>query len=115
MKSSIRILHGIASRYHLLHNIKQRAYSSFKVSSVVVDLRSDTVTAPSRPMLEAALYAKTGDDVMGEDPTVLELQDHVAKLFGKQEGLFVPTGTMRCVDAVFGREIPTPRSYCTCE
>ena len=52
------------------------------------------MTTPSRPMLEAALTAPTGDDVMGEDPTVKELQDSAAKLFGKEAGLFVPTGTM---------------------
>lgn len=59
-----------------------------------VDLRSDTVTQPSKPMLEAAVNAKTGDDVMGEDPTVLELEEKVADMFGKEKGLFVPSGTM---------------------
>lgn len=44
-------------------------------------------------MLEAALHCPTGDDVLGEDPTVLELESHVAGLFGKKAGLFVPTGT----------------------
>jgi threonine aldolase len=51
-------------------------------------------------MLEAALTAPTGDDVLGEDPTVLELQDYVADLFGKEAGLFVPTGTMSNLTAV---------------
>jgi len=60
----------------------------------VVDLRSDTVTAPSRPMLECALTAPTGDDVFSEDPTVLELEAYMADLFGKEKALFVPTGTM---------------------
>ena len=59
----------------------------------VVDLRSDTLTAPSRPMLECALTAKTGDDVFSEDPTVLELEDYMANLFGKEKALYVPTGT----------------------
>jgi threonine aldolase len=45
-------------------------------------------------MLESALVAPTGDDVMAEDPTVLELESYVADLFGKEKGLFVPTGTM---------------------
>lgn len=60
----------------------------------VVDLRSDTLTSPSRPMLESCLQARTGDDVMGEDPTVLELESYVANMFGKEKGLYVPTGTM---------------------
>lgn len=60
----------------------------------VVDLRSDTLTAPSRPMLECALTAPTGDDVFSEDPTVLELEAYMADLFGKEKALYVPTGTM---------------------
>ncbi len=60
----------------------------------VIDLRSDTVTKPSRGMLEAMLSAKVGDDVFGDDPTVNALQSAVAKLLGKQAGLFCPSGTM---------------------
>lgn len=71
---------------------KHRAFSTSNVP--VVDLRSDTLTAPSREMLECALTAPTGDDVFSEDPTVLELEAHMATLFGKEKGLFVPTGTM---------------------
>ena len=79
--------------------IFQRRYASIRKSNAValdrvVDLRSDTVTQPSRPMLEAAMRCQTGDDVMGEDPTVRELESYVARLFGKQAGLFVPSGTM---------------------
>ncbi|HLX11647.1 MAG TPA: low-specificity L-threonine aldolase [Bacteroidota bacterium] len=59
-----------------------------------IDLRSDTVTRPSRPMLEAMMNAEVGDDVFGEDPTVNALQKRVAKLFGKEDALFVPSGTM---------------------
>jgi len=72
----------------------------FFSSSKVVDLRSDTVTAPSRPMLEAALTAPTGDDVMGEDPTVLELEAYMANLSGKAAALYVPTGTMSNLVAI---------------
>mgnify|MGYP001061012463 CR=1 FL=1 len=60
----------------------------------MIDLRSDTVTRPSREMLDAMLRATVGDDVYGEDPTVNDLQDFVASLFGKESALFVPTGTM---------------------
>jgi len=59
-----------------------------------IDLRSDTVTKPSRGMLEAMMKAEVGDDVFGEDPTVNALQERVAGLFGKEAALFVPSGTM---------------------
>jgi len=60
----------------------------------VVDLRSDTITQPTATMLQAATEAATGDDVMGEDPTVNALEAYAADLFGKERALFVPTGTM---------------------
>lgn len=66
----------------------------------VVDLRSDTVTLPTPAMFEAACTAPLGDDVMGEDPTVLELQSYMAALFGKEAGLYVPTGTMSNLVAI---------------
>ena len=59
-----------------------------------IDLRSDTVTKPSKAMLEAMLSAKLGDDVYGEDETVNKLQEKCAKLSGKEDALFVPTGVM---------------------
>jgi len=59
----------------------------------VIDLRSDTVTRPSRGMLNAAVVAKLGDDVYGEDPTVSALEEKVAQLLGKEKALFLPTGT----------------------
>ena len=59
-----------------------------------IDLRSDTVTKPSRPMLEAMMNAEVGDDVFGEDPTVNRLQQRIAVMLGKEGALFVPSGTM---------------------
>ena len=59
-----------------------------------IDLRSDTVTKPSRAMLEAMMIAEVGDDVFGEDPTVNLLQQRVAEMFNKEAALFVPSGTM---------------------
>ena len=59
-----------------------------------VDLRSDTVTRPSRGMRQAMAGAEVGDDVYGEDPTVNRLQARVAELLGKEAGLFVPSGVM---------------------
>ena len=59
-----------------------------------INLVSDTVTKPTQGMLEAIAVAKVGDDVYGEDPTVIELQEKAAKLFGKEVGLFCASGTM---------------------
>ncbi len=59
-----------------------------------VDLRSDTVTRPSPGMRRAIAEAVVGDDVIGDDPTVQQLEARVAELCGKQAALFVPSGTM---------------------
>lgn len=58
-----------------------------------IDLRSDTVTKPSRAMLEAMMQAELGDDVFGEDPTVNALQTYAAELFGMEAALFCSSGT----------------------
>jgi threonine aldolase len=60
----------------------------------MIDLRSDTVTRPTPAMLEAMAKAMVGDDVFGEDPTVNALEERMAALFGKEAGLFCPSGTM---------------------
>ncbi|MCC6283901.1 MAG: aminotransferase class I/II-fold pyridoxal phosphate-dependent enzyme [Phycisphaerales bacterium] len=60
----------------------------------VIDLRSDTVTRPTPGMREAMARAPLGDDVIGDDPTVIALQERVAALLGTEAALFVPSGTM---------------------
>ncbi|MGQ9509141.1 MAG: low-specificity L-threonine aldolase [Thermodesulfobacteriota bacterium] len=60
----------------------------------IIDLRSDTVTKPTAGMRKAMAEAEVGDDVYGEDPTVNQLQEKVARLLGKEASLFVPSGTM---------------------
>lgn len=60
----------------------------------MIDLRSDTVTKPSREMRKAMYEAEVGDDVFGEDPTANRLQEKIADLFGKERALFVPSGVM---------------------
>jgi threonine aldolase len=60
----------------------------------MVDLRSDTVTAPSPAMRQAMAEAAVGDDVYGDDPTINELEREVADLFGYPAALFTPSGTM---------------------
>ena len=59
-----------------------------------IDLRSDTVTRPTDEMREAMASAEVGDDVYGEDPTALRLQERAAEMLGKEAALFVPSGTM---------------------
>src|ERR1700722_12072563 len=61
--------------------------------SQMIDLRSDTVTRPSQAMLAAMTSAEVGDDVWGDDPTVLRLQATMAERAGKEAGLFFPSGT----------------------
>ena len=59
-----------------------------------IDLRSDTVTKPSKGMMDAMMTAKLGDDVYAEDPSVNALEARVAAMFGKPRALFFPSGTM---------------------
>ena len=61
---------------------------------MIIDLRSDTVTKPTKGMLDAMLSAQVGDDVYKEDPTVNALEERIAKMFGKKTALFFPTGSM---------------------
>lgn len=61
---------------------------------MLIDLRSDTVTRPTKEMLTHMFNAKVGDDVFGEDETVNALEHKVATMFGKEAGLFCPSGTM---------------------
>jgi threonine aldolase len=60
----------------------------------MIDLRSDTVTKPTAAMREAMANAEVGDDVYGEDPTVNQLQETAAEIFGREAAIFVPTGSM---------------------
>ncbi len=60
----------------------------------LIDLRSDTVTKPTPPMLEAMQAAPVGDDVYGEDPTIKALEEKTARMFGLEAGLFCASGTM---------------------
>jgi threonine aldolase len=64
------------------------------MSDRIIDLRSDTVTKPSKAMRQAMAEAEVGDDVYLEDPTVNRLQSRAAEIFGREAGLFVPSGSM---------------------
>ena len=61
---------------------------------LTIDLRSDTLTQPTAGMRDAMFAAALGDDVFGEDPTVLALEQKMATQFGMEAGLFCPSGTM---------------------
>ncbi|WP_159019814.1 threonine aldolase family protein [Algibacter sp. L3A6] len=61
---------------------------------MIIDLRSDTVTKPTKPMLDVMMQAAVGDDVFREDPTVNALESRIANMFGKETALFFPSGTM---------------------
>ena len=66
----------------------------------MIDLRSDTVTLPSKKMKQFIMESPLGDDVYGEDPSVNLLQNKIANIFNKEAGLFVPSGTMANLIAV---------------
>lgn len=61
---------------------------------MVADLRSDTLTLPTPGMRDAMMHAAIGDDVFGEDPSVIELEKKSAALLGKEAAVFCPSGTM---------------------
>lgn len=64
------------------------------LDKTILDFRSDTVTKPTLAMRQAMANAEVGDDVIQEDPTVNLLEEKIAKLFGREASLFVPSGTM---------------------
>src|SRR5690242_248313 len=78
----------------------------------IIDLRSDTVTKPTPGMRAAMAAAEVGDDVFLEDPTVIQLQDRVAALLGKEAALFVPSGTMSNQIAVKAHTRPGDELLC---
>lgn len=63
------------------------------MTNSVIDLRSDTVTRPDKAMRDTMYHATVGDDVWGEDPTVIQLESKLAEMSGKAAGLFLPSGT----------------------
>ena len=75
-------------------------------SESVVDLRSDTVTRPTPEMRRVMAEAEVGDDVLGDDPTVIRLQEKVARLFEKEAAIFVPSGTMANQTAIRAQTEP---------
>ncbi|WP_242204594.1 threonine aldolase family protein [Aestuariivivens insulae] len=79
---------------------------------MIIDLRSDTVTKPSKAMLEAMMEAQVGDDVFREDPTVNLLEERIAQMFGKEQALFFPSGTMANQTAIKLHTAPGEQVIC---
>lgn len=77
-----------------------------------VDLISDTVTKPTKGMLEAMMNAQVGDDVFKSDPTVNLLQEKAAQLFGMEDALFFPSGTMANQAAIKLHTQPGDKLFC---
>ena len=77
-----------------------------------MDLRSDTVTRPSKAMREIISGADVGDDVFGDDPTVIKLQEKVAGMFGKPAALYVPSGSMGNLIAIKTHTEPGDEIIC---
>ncbi|XP_076259362.1 uncharacterized protein LOC143195791 isoform X1 [Rhynchophorus ferrugineus] len=75
-------------------------FGSKRENDIIVDLRSDTLSKPTPEMRTAMYNTEVGDDVYGEDPTVIKLENKAAELLGKQEALFVASGTMANLIAV---------------
>lgn len=79
---------------------------------MIIDLRSDTVTKPTPEMLEFMASAPVGDDVFSEDPTINQLQEYAASLFGMEAGLFCPSGTMSNQIAIKAQTQPGDEVIC---
>jgi threonine aldolase len=79
---------------------------------MLIDLRSDTVTRPTPAMRRVMAEAVVGDDVLGDDPTVLDLQRRVADLLGKPAACFVPSGSMANQTAIRAQTEPGDEVVC---
>ncbi len=79
---------------------------------MIIDLISDTVTRPTSKMMDAMVKAKVGDDVFKMDPTVNALQEKAAKMFGMDDALFFPSGTMANQTAIKLHTNPGDKLIC---
>ena len=82
------------------------------MADTVIDLRSDTVTKPSPEMRRAMAEADVGDDVFIEDPTINKLQERAAAVFGREAGLFVPSGSMGNLTCILAQTRPGQEVIC---
>lgn len=77
-----------------------------------INLISDTITRPTKEMLEVMMSANVGDDVFGADPTVIQLQEKIAKMFDKEAALYFPSGTMANQTAIKIHTQPAEQMIC---
>ncbi len=77
-----------------------------------INLISDTVTVPTKGMLQAMMNAEVGDDVFKSDPTVIKLQNKISKMFGMEAALFFPSGTMANQTAIKIHTNPGDKMFC---
>jgi threonine aldolase len=82
------------------------------MATKIIDLRSDTVTKPSQAMRRAMAEAQVGDDVFMEDPSVNRLQQRAAEIFGREAGLFVPSGSMGNLVCIMAQTQPGQEVIC---
>jgi threonine aldolase len=80
---------------------------------MIIDLRSDTVTRPTKGMLEAMWSAEVGDDVFAEDPSINKLEQKAAEIFGMEAGLYCPSGTMTNQTAI--KVLTQPQQEVICD
>lgn len=80
---------------------------------MIIDLRSDTVTRPTKGMLEAMWSAEVGDDVFAEDPSINKLEQKAADIFGMEAGLYCPSGTMTNQTAI--KVLTQPQQEVICD
>jgi threonine aldolase len=92
--------HSIDQRLAAYHNLHWRIRQPQSKDRMMIDLRSDTVTKPSPRMYEAMATAEVGDDVYGDDPTIIELEETVADMLGFEAGMYVTSGTQSNFTAV---------------
>jgi len=96
----------------MIHSYFYLNLQKYKKVMNIIDLRSDTVTRPSPGMLEAMIRAKVGDDVLGDDPSVIELETMIAKMFAKDAAIFCPSGTMTNQIAIKAHTQPGDEIIC---
>jgi len=81
-------------------------------ASEMIDLRSDTITKPTPAMRRAMAEAEVGDDVLGDDPTVIALEKRTAGILGKQAAVYMPSGTMTNQVAIRAHSEPGDEMLC---
>ena len=79
---------------------------------MIIDLRSDTVTRPGPGMMDAMMKASVGDDVFREDPTVIQLENRMADLFGMEAALYCASGTLSNQAAIASHTRPGDEVIC---